>query len=474
MKKSANGFVRPHPDNPRYFLFRGEPVLFITSTEHYGAVINLDFDYAAYLAMLKEKGFRLTRIFVFYREQPESASGLEAKDGAYFSELGRQNTLAPAADRYLAPWPRSSKPGCLDGGNTFDLEKWNPAYFKRLKEFCAMAGDLGVVVEVTLFSNLYSDAESGPWRVCPFNAANNINGIGRIKYHEFTGLIDKDVVRAQEALTRKVVNELMDLDNVFFEICNEPNPFPQDPHLEYERIAEWQNHFVALIREIEEGLPARHMIAVCDPTQTNDLKGVSILSFHYREWVSKGLEGFWDRNCAIAFDETLTGIVGWNKPMDFEARRREAWEFVMKGCGVYDYLDFTIATDDPGGIGDALFPGGQRFNGETMRLYLMHLNDFMSGLDFVRMKPDASVIRGRYSAASVYALAEKGGSCAVYIDGCSVKSLELLLPEGTYTAEWFDPRTGKRTRAGGVSGGNLSLEVPLYGPDIALALVRKG
>jgi hypothetical protein len=37
--------LRLHPDNPHYFLYRGQPLLLITSGEHYGAVLNLDFDY---------------------------------------------------------------------------------------------------------------------------------------------------------------------------------------------------------------------------------------------------------------------------------------------------------------------------------------------------------------------------------------------------------------------------------------------
>ncbi|HXJ74810.1 MAG TPA: hypothetical protein VNM37_18285, partial [Candidatus Dormibacteraeota bacterium] len=41
-----------HPDNPHYFLFRGEPTVLISSAEHYGAVLNLDFDYVTYLATL--------------------------------------------------------------------------------------------------------------------------------------------------------------------------------------------------------------------------------------------------------------------------------------------------------------------------------------------------------------------------------------------------------------------------------------
>src|SRR5207253_2868269 len=33
-----------HPDNGHYLLFRGKPTVLITSGEHYGAVLNGDFD----------------------------------------------------------------------------------------------------------------------------------------------------------------------------------------------------------------------------------------------------------------------------------------------------------------------------------------------------------------------------------------------------------------------------------------------
>src|SRR5215831_17082599 len=49
-----------HPDNPHYFLFRGRPTVLITSGEHYGAVLNLDFDYRTYLKTLEADGLNLT------------------------------------------------------------------------------------------------------------------------------------------------------------------------------------------------------------------------------------------------------------------------------------------------------------------------------------------------------------------------------------------------------------------------------
>jgi len=60
-----------HPDNPRVFLFRGRAAVLIGSGEHYGAVVNRDFDYRRYLDTLAKDGLALTRLFVgTYYEQP--------------------------------------------------------------------------------------------------------------------------------------------------------------------------------------------------------------------------------------------------------------------------------------------------------------------------------------------------------------------------------------------------------------------
>src|SRR3954469_17974301 len=83
-----------HPDNPHYFLFRGKPAVLITSGEHYGAVLNRDFDYAKYLDELHARKLNLTRTFAgTYREVPGSF-GITA------------NTLAPRPGRYACPWAR--------------------------------------------------------------------------------------------------------------------------------------------------------------------------------------------------------------------------------------------------------------------------------------------------------------------------------------------------------------------------------
>jgi hypothetical protein len=196
--------LRPDPGNPRYFQFRGRPTVLITSGEHYGAVINLDFNYRRYLESLEGHGFNLTRIFV--------GSYVEAAE-SFGTSLLAGNTLAPALGRFLCPWPRAG------GGNKFDLLRFNDAFFTRLAEFTREAGRRGVVVEVNLFSPMY---EESIWKVNPMNARNNVNGIGDVERTELLTLKDPRLVTVQEALVRRIVETLREFDNVYYEICNEP------------------------------------------------------------------------------------------------------------------------------------------------------------------------------------------------------------------------------------------------------------
>lgn len=50
------------PSNQHYFTFRGNPEILITSGEHYGAVVNGEFDYVKYLDALHSYGLNYTRI----------------------------------------------------------------------------------------------------------------------------------------------------------------------------------------------------------------------------------------------------------------------------------------------------------------------------------------------------------------------------------------------------------------------------
>ena len=86
---------------------RGKTIALITSGEHYGSVVNGDFDYHKYLATIQADGLNFTRIFGgSYVEVPGKSFGIQ------------RNDLAPTDGRFIAPWSRSATPGYAGGGNS--------------------------------------------------------------------------------------------------------------------------------------------------------------------------------------------------------------------------------------------------------------------------------------------------------------------------------------------------------------------
>jgi hypothetical protein len=170
--------LRLHPTNPHYFEYHGKPILLVTSGEHYGAVLNRDFDYRRYLDTLAKDGLNLTRLFIgTYHEVPGTSFSIP------------RNTLAPRPEAFLAPWARTT-------GGKFDLNQWDQAYFDRLTAFVSEAEKRGIIVEVTLFSAHYQEQH---WKLSPFNPSNNVNAADPIDWHNLHTLNNGNILRRQEA-----------------------------------------------------------------------------------------------------------------------------------------------------------------------------------------------------------------------------------------------------------------------------------
>jgi hypothetical protein len=449
-----------HPDNPHYFLFRGKPTVLITSGEHYGAVLNLDFDYDRYLAALAADGLNLTRTFSgTYREIPSSFGITD-------------NPLAPKPNRYICPWARSDAPGYYDGGNKLDLTRWDPAYFERLRGFMAAAQQRGVVVEMNLFCPLYEDVL---WAASPMNTANNVNGIGDCPRDEVLTLKHSRLLEVQVAFTRQIVRELNQFDNLYYEVCNEPyaRNVPED----------WQRRIVDVILETEKGLPQKHLISLNVANGRKKVEdphpGVSIFNFHY---------------CVppdtVAMNYGLNKVIGENET-GFRGRhdflyRSEGWDFLLAGGGLYNNLDYSFTPQHPDGtFREYRSPGG---GSPELRKQLGVLKRFLEGFDFVRMRPGQSAIKSVSGGLSASALAEPGRAYAIYLHvpiPRGAKKIEeplrdrvdatlvLDLPPGQYQAQWIDTKTGATVQSESFkhSGGEKSLQSPVFADDVALRIV---
>lgn len=466
---SASDVLQLHPENPRVFQWRGKATLLISSGDHYGSVLNLDYDFAKYLATLQKDGLNLTRTFC--------GAGYLEPVGAFNIE---KNVLAPAPGCYLAPWPRSETPGAWDGGNKWDLTQWNEAYFDRFKAFVAEASKCGVAVEVTLFCPFYPNKEktgSDMWPLSPWNESNNINGLGKVPYdrvHTLDG--HGGLLAVQEAFVKRLVEELKDADNVYYEICNEPYFGGVTP--------EWQHHIAGVIAAAQKDHPhpklisqniANHSARVDQPDPL-----VSIFNFHYTYPPVAPAEN-WHLNKVIGENET-----GFRGTSD-EIYRNEAWDFILSGGALFNHLDysFTVGHEDGTFAFPATQPGG---GGVALRKQFGILKRFIEGFDFTRLRPVKVTKKAEEKTLSVPVLGVEGKAYAAYVHrslrpawkknalnrGTFEDHFSFEAPAGTYHADWIEPATGKVLQASRIkhAGGPLLLTTPTYETDLALALRR--
>jgi hypothetical protein len=459
----ARAPIALHPDNGHYFHFRGKPTVLITSGEHYGAVLNLDFDYRKYLDTLAKDGLNLTRTF----------------SGAYVEPRGAfkiaRNTLAPDKDRFICPWARSDTPGYPNGGNKFDLTKWDSDYFKRLKDFIAYAGRRGVVVEYTFFCPFYDESQ---WKLSPQNAANNINSIGTVaRTNVYT--LDKHggLMAVHEALVRKVVAELRDFDNLMYEICNEPY---------FGGVTiEWQHRIADVIVEAEKGFPRKHLITQNIANDKAKIEkphpAVSVFNFHYAQPpATVGMNYHLDK----VIGDNETGFRGTNDL----PYRVEAWQFILAGGGLYNNLDYSFVAGHEDGT--FVYPDSQPGGGNpAFRRQMKILKEFIHDFDFGQMKPLGSGMEAVALDAGhvIYALGESDKAYAIYVGPKNPReaakqkpqartlTISLELPAGTYRSEWINPLTGKteKRETHRHKGGKLSLHSPAFSEDVAITLKRR-
>jgi len=113
----------------------------------------------------------------------------------------------------------------------------------------------------------------------------HINGVGSVpRTNVYT--LDKHggLLAVQERMVRKIVRELKDYDNLYYEICNEPY---------FGGVTlEWQGRIAEIIAEMEKELGVRHLIS---QNIANDKAKVTkpIPRFPFSTFITRRLQTRW-------------------------------------------------------------------------------------------------------------------------------------------------------------------------------------
>ena len=494
--------IRIHPQNSKIFEFRGKPLVLVTATEHYGAVMNRPFRFERYLEDAAEKGITLTRLFVLFRE-------LQVPMNPY-------STCKPESPEYIAPFERTGPGHALDGEPKFDLDRPNEEFYERLHRFLSLASDYGIIVEVVLLSNTYNDKV---WSLNPLNAANNVNSLPEIHWQEYVTMRHEAMFERQAAHVRKIVTETNRYDNIIYEICNEPgvlsagkqgDPSPDD-------VNAWLSALIKEVRETEAGRLNQHLIVGQESYTAYDepppLQQPSDLSFHELDYdvvnmhplpntmyggqnyhmgdfMSKQLRLRALRDyCLATYDEPKPlnqdedNIASqYRDPDGWTIHRKRAWVTLLSGAH-YDYIDFSILPWLETGT-----PESQRH----IRTWMGYLSAFIHSLDLVRARPLSGFLTSQPENTLEAVFCVEGEDICIYLaDERELPAARGLtdvtpgagrpisgeiafdLPEGSYEVASYDPKTGQYSQGMNIAGGEgTHLSVASFVHDTVIRVQR--
>jgi hypothetical protein len=451
-----------HPDNPHYFIYKGKPLVLITTDQHYGAVINADFDYIPFLDRLAEFGMNLTRIY----------------PGGYIEIMGQYtkgNPLGPAPDRFILPWRKTAEKGASPaiGGYKYDLDRWDPEYFVRLKDFVYQASLRNIIVEIAFFNGMYDDR----WSAQPLYNTNNIQGVGRCEFRQFTTLADKELVKRQLRYVRKIASELYRFDNIIYDISDEPEMQGQNSWA-------WNSTLLDALIKADK---YRHLYGETARSASPDFTGDNRTSWIPTEYISpleNVLDNDYPDNKPIVNVESTYFPFWYGSDPEAESRA-EGWYCMLGGAAGSIHLNSDFSVMNPGGAGT-----------DTQSKILPQkqiLMSFMGSLDYIRMSKFTGFSVST-AGAEARGIAEAGKQYALYLfhgtrkweewpqgqtasrlnveTGNFRDTLRLDATPGKYRIEWVDPSSGVVAESSlkDWAGGNLVLVTPEYRCDIALRI----
>jgi hypothetical protein len=530
--------IKPEPTNPQYFVYQDQVIPLVGASASYLCHVdqwNQDESYCTwnnycrwdgfncfasasvnregYIDQLQRLRLNKMRLWIAVNHSP----GRDAQSG-----IGR-----PYDHEQPFLWvddPSSTDPN----KGWWDLYQWNQEFFNRLLKVVDYARSRNVIVEVTLFDPWTGDWTQGPWHCNNVynNAVVKTCFTQRLNFVTLTNGSTADEqtknsnARARQvALMKKVADTLNHLDNVYYEIANEPEINGSQAG-DGTAVAAWHNSMIPQLATYDGNLPnGRHSIAVnyhttvALGTVTTD---IGILTGHYvalrDEARVSAIELIRNYHAPAPLIE-LNRVFGFNESKispiqvtDVRAVRAEAWEFMLNEGGLFDHLGYqwrtsTLATGvrrHLGFLNDYLKSFTLQFMGRQNNnppLWCSNLRPydtadpvgggrtFWGAMQWTRNQYALYIHHSLVDTDATKAFRSyipKVTSPAAYQDTCN---LGLGTLPGTFLAEWIDPSNGMLypssdpTAPSSVTiswpgSGSYTLKSPKYTFDIALRIKR--
>jgi hypothetical protein len=439
-RKAATGPLRVVESNPRWFTDGSGRAIYLAgshtwqSLQDNGLLIRgatsdppPAFDYDAYLSFLERHNHNFFRLWRW-----ETTKWTDRYTG------GEIKYCRPH------PWLRSGPGEAADGKPKFDLTKFDPEYFKRLRSRIIAARDRGIYVSVMLFEGWEIQFTDG-WPNHPFHAANNVNGIEADLDADGSGLeyntisnseMGRRVLELQRAYVRKVIDTVNDLDNVLYEIANEA----------FGDSTQWQYDMIRFIKDYEKRKPKQHPAGM-----TFQYKGGTneILYNSPADWISPNPgdpgRSYVENPCSdctskiiVSDTDHLWGHTGGDNIW--------VWKTFMRGLNVL-FMEELLPS-----------PTWQ----DSARVAMGQVRRFAARVDLARMRPEEKL------SATRYCLADRGREYLIFQSSKGEFTVDLTGADGTtFQAEWLNVNADRTIPAKTVAGGgSRTFTTPFPGPAV--------
>jgi hypothetical protein len=445
--------IQINPENPRYWQYKGKPVLLLGGSDDDN------------LFQWEENALRV------------QLDLLRSVGGNYV-----RNTMSARDDGNLQPFFQ------LPDGR-YDLERWNPEYWRRFERFLEMTAERDIIVQIELWDPW--DTYAAQWSRNPWNPANNLNfatgttrlsaaypgpqyrdGTSHGKPHDFFLTPpelqdDRIVLGHQQRFVEQILARSLPHPHVLYCVSNEIHP--QYP-------PEWGWHWARFIRE--RAVAAGHPVYVTEMYWTFDFQAQQHRASFDRPDVYDFFEA--SQNSATRDSETH-----WRN-LQFARQRLAPQPRPINHTKTYG------ADTGPVWAGkdrDALerfwrnLIGGSasvRFHRPSAGLGLSapaqsHLRSarmLEAKFDFFRAVPDAGHrLLSERAANGAYLTVVAGEQYAVYFPNGGSASLDLRETPGALTLQWLNIAESRWSANREIAdGARLELQAPGKGHWVAVVM----